>query len=142
MLAQRIYLGVVSTIFLVSGIFTFFNPQAMGEALGIAPVDISGETEIRATYGGLVVGSGLLLISGLFSRELALAALAGTVFGGGGLVFTRLVIEIFGGEPGFAVNQGIVIVFELTMISLAYLLLRRAIRDYQRPAEAGGPSGS
>ena len=64
------------------------------------------------------------------------------MFGGGGLVFTRLVIEIFGGEPGFAVNQGIVIVFELTMISLAYLLLRRAIRDYQRPAEAGGPSGS
>ena len=49
MLAQRIYLGVVSTIFLVSGIFTFFNPQAMGEALGIAPVNISGETEIRAT---------------------------------------------------------------------------------------------
>ena len=132
MVAQRIYLGVVGVIFLASGIFTFFDPHAMGEALGIAPVDISGETEIRATYGGLVVGSGLLLVGGLFSRELAIAALAGTVFGGGGLVFTRLIIEIFFGEPGFAINQGIVIVFELTMISLAYVLLRRAIRDYRR----------
>ena len=85
MVAQRIYLGVFGVIFLASGIFTFFDPHAMGHALGIAPVDISGETEIRAMYGGLVVGSGLLLISGLFWRELAIAALAGTVFGGGGL---------------------------------------------------------
>lgn len=136
MIAQRIYLGVFGVIFLASGIYTFFDPHAMGEALGIAPIDFSGETEIRATYGGLVGGSGLLLIGGLFSRELAIAALAGTVFGGGGLVFTRLILEIFSGEPGFAVNQGILIVFELTMISLAYVLLRRAIRDYRQSASA------
>ena len=140
MVTQRIYLGVVGLIFIGSGIFTFFDPHAMGEALGIAPVDISGETEIRATYGGLVVGCGLLLIGGLYSKELAIAALAGTVFGGGGLVFTRLIIEIFFGAPGFAINQGIVIVFELTMIGLAYVLLQRAIRDYRLSAGAG-PAG-
>lgn len=136
MIAQRIFLGVFGGIFLAAGIFTFIDPHAMGEALGIAPVDYSGETEIRATYGGLVVGTGLLLIGGLFSRELAIAALAGTVFGGGGLVLTRMVIEIFSGEPGFAVNQGIIIVFELAMISFAYVLLRRAIHHYRRPTHA------
>ncbi len=139
MVAQRIYLGVFGVIFLASGIFTFFDPHAMGHALGIAPVDISGETEIRAMYGGLVVGSGLLLISGLFWRELAIAALAGTVFGGGGLVVTRLIIEIFFGETGIALNQGVVIVFEIAMISLAYILLRRAIRDYRQSAVPQGP---
>ena len=129
-------------VFLVSGIFTFFNPEAMGEALGIAPVNVSGETEIRATYGGLVVGAGLLLLCGLRSRVLAIAALAGTLFGGGGLVFTRLVIEIFFGESGFAINQAIVIVFELAMIALAWVLLRRAMRDYEESIAAGGASGS
>ena len=99
----------------------------MGEALGIGIVDPSGTTEIRATYGGLVVGSGLLLLSGLFSRVLAVAALAGTVFGAGGLVSTRIALEIFGG--GFSANQLIVIVFEIALVSLAYALLRRAMKD-------------
>ncbi|MDE2770598.1 MAG: hypothetical protein OXI44_05425 [Bacteroidota bacterium] len=141
MVAQRIFLGVFGGIFLAAGIFTFFDPHTMGEALGIVPIDFSGETELRATYGGLVAGSGLLLVGGLFSRELAIAALAGTVFGGGGLMFTRLIIEVFFGEPGIAVNQGIIIVFELAMISFAYVLLRRAIRDYRQSASAH-PSGS
>ena len=128
-------------MFLGSGIFTLFDPQAMGEALGIAPVDISGETEIRATYGGLVIGAGLLLIGGLFSKELAIAALAGTVFGGGGLVVTRLIVEAFFGEPGFSANQAFVIAFELLMISLALVLLRRAIGNFRRQAgrDRGGP---
>ena len=142
MLWQRIYLGVFGTIFLVSGIFTFFNPEAMGTALGIAPVNVSGETEIRATYGGLVVGSGLLLLCGLRSRVLAIAALAGTFFGGGGLVLTRIVIETFFGESGFAINQAIVIVFEIIMIALAWILLQRAIRDYEEWISTGGPLGS
>ena len=107
----------------------------MGEALGIGIVDPSGTTEIRATYGGLVVGSGLLLLSGLFSRVLAVAALAGTVFGAGGLVSTRIALEIFGG--GFSANQLIVIVFEIALVSLAYALLRRAMKDLWRPPQDG-----
>ena len=141
MLWQRIYLGVFGTIFLVSGIFTFFDPEAMGAALGIAPVNVSGETQIRATYGGLVVGSGLLLLCGLRSRVLAVGALAGTLFGGGGLVLTRIVIEIFFGESGLAINQAIVIVFEIIMIALTWILLRRAIRDYELSIRAGGLLG-
>lgn len=79
-----------------------------------------------------MIGAGLLLIGGLVSKELAIAALAGTVFGGGGLVITRLIIEVFFGEPGIAINQALVIVFELLMITLAYVLLRRAIGNYRR----------
>ena len=55
-MAQRIYLGIVAGIFIVSGLFAFIDPQAMGEWLGIAAIDVTGETEIRATYGGLVLG--------------------------------------------------------------------------------------
>ena len=55
-MAQRIYLGIVGGIFIVSGLFAFIDPHAMGEWLGIAAIDVTGETEIRATYGGLVLG--------------------------------------------------------------------------------------
>lgn len=121
----RVFLTVIGVIFLASGIFTFFDPHAMGEAMGIAPLNASGETEIRATYGGLVVGSGLLVLSGLFNRLMTVAALAGTFFGAGGLMSTRIVIQAI---QGFTLNQGIVAVFELVMVVIAFLLLSSAMR--------------
>ena len=56
-MAQRIYLGIVGGIFIVSGLFAFIDPHAMGEWLGIVAIDVTGETEIRATYGGLDLGT-------------------------------------------------------------------------------------
>ena len=67
---ERIFLAVIGIIFIASGIFTFFDPHTMGQALGIAPMNASGETEIRATYGGLV-------LAGLFSRLMAVAVSTG-----------------------------------------------------------------
>ncbi len=136
LIIERVFLAIIGTIFLVSGIFTFFDPHTMGEALGIMPINASGETEIRSTYGGLVVGSGLLVLAGLFSRLMAVAALAGTVFGAGGLMSTRIVIQAM---EGFTINQGIVAVFELGMVVIAFLLLKAAMRrakSTKAPGEA------
>ena len=127
-IALRIYLGVVGGIFVASGLFAFLDPVALGQWLGIGPVGPSGETEIRATYGGLVAGIGLLLLSGLWSRKLAFAGLSVVVFGVGGLVLTRLFGEIFSGGPGIDANQGIAIVFELIAAAIGFLLLRRELR--------------
>ena len=122
---ERIFLAVIGIIFMAAGIFTFFDPHTMGEALGIMPMNASGETEILATYGGLVVGSGLLVLAVLFSRLMAVAALAGTFFGAGGMMSTRIVIQAM---EGFTINQGIVAVFELAMVVVAFLLLKAAMR--------------
>lgn len=128
----RVYLAVIGLIFVASGIFTFFDPHAMGEALGIAPLNASGKTEIRATYGGLVIGSGVLVLSGLFNRLMTVAALAATFLGAGGLVSTRIVIQAM---DGFTINQGIVAAFELTMVTVAFLLLRAAMRRATVPSD-------
>ena len=125
LIVERVFLAFIGVVFLVSGIFTFFDPQTMGEALVIAPLNASGETEIRATYGGLVVGTGLLVLAGLFNWLMAVAALAATFFGAGGLMSTRIVIQAI---EGFTFNQGIVAVFELIMVVIAFLLLRAAMR--------------
>ena len=61
-MTRRIYLAAVGGIFAASGLFAYFDPLAMAEFLGITAVDPSGETEIRATYGGLVLGIGLLML--------------------------------------------------------------------------------
>ena len=125
LIVERVFLAVIGSVFIVSGIFTFFDPHAMGEALGIAPLNASGETEILATYGGLVVGSGLLLVAGLFHELMAVSALAGVLFGAGGLVSTRIAIQA---TEGFTINQTIVAVFELSIVVVALLLLKRRMR--------------
>ena len=128
-MAQKIYLAVVGGIFVASAVFAYIDPYTLGQAMGIAPADPSGVTEIRATYGGLVAGIGLLLICGVWSRRLAFAGLACTVFGVGALVLTRLAAEVFDGGPGIATNQGLAIVFELIVVALGVLFLRRALRE-------------
>lgn len=128
-MAQKIYLGVVGGIFVASGLFAVIDPHTVGQAMGIAPVDASGVTEIRATYGGLVAGIGLLLICGVRSRRLAFAGLACTVFGVGALALTRLLVEVFAGAPGIPANQGLATVFELIVLALGVLFLRRTLRE-------------
>ncbi len=128
-MAQKIYLAVVGGIFVASAVFAFIDPHSLGAAMGIAPADASGVTEIRATYGGLVAGIGLLLISGVWSRRLAFAGLACTVFGVGALALTRLLVEVFAGAPGIPANQGLATVFELIVLALGVFFLRRALRE-------------
>ncbi len=129
---QRIYLAVVGGIFAASGLWACIDPLATVEFLGITAVDLSGETEIRATYGGLVLGIGLLMLCGARWRRLALAGLACVVFGVGALVATRLVVEVFFGGAGIAWNQGIIIVFELIVVLPALFLFPRALREQGR----------
>ena len=128
-MAQKIYLAAVGGIFVASAVFAYIDPYTLGQAMGIAPADPSGVTEIRATYGGLVAGIGLLLISGIWSRRLAFAGLACTVFGVGALMLTRLASEVFAGGPGISTNQGLAIIFELIVVALGVFFLRRALRE-------------
>lgn len=128
-MAQKIYLAVVGGIFVASALFAYIDPYTLGQAMGIAPAGPSGVTEIRATYGGLVAGIGLLLISGIWSRRLAFAGLACTVFGVGALMLTRLAAEVFAGGPGISTNQGLAIAFELIVFALGLFFLRRALRE-------------
>ena len=41
LLIERIFLAVIGTIFLGSGIFTFFDPHTMRQALSIAPLNLN-----------------------------------------------------------------------------------------------------
>ena len=128
-MAQKIYLAVVGGIFVASAVFALVDPHTLGAAMGIAAADPSGVTEIRATYGGLVAGIGLLMISGVWSRRLAFAGLACAVFGVGALALTRLLAEVLSGGPGIALNQGLATAFELIVLALGVFFLRRALRE-------------
>ena len=129
-MALRIYLGIAGAAFMVTALFAFIDPDSMAAFAGLAAVDASGETEIRAIYGGLTAGIGLLLLCGLRSAKLATAGLGCAVFAVGGLGLTRLAIEVFFGGPGIHPNQGIAIALELAVAAAAWVFLRRELAEH------------
>lgn len=132
-MAQRIYSAILGLVLIGAGIAALVNPQGVVETLGIAAINLSGESELRATYGGLSLGWGLLLIAGLRYQSLALSGLAFTFFGGGCLLLVRFITALTIGPPGFTGTVTSLILFEVLMVAFAYVLLRRALKAEEEP---------
>ena len=132
-MAQRVFLVIVGAIMVVSGIAALINPNGIAESLGIAAVDIAGHSELRATYGGLTLGWGGLLLAGLRYPSMALAGFGFTTFGGGGLVLARFFTALSLGGEGFTGAVTTIILFEVAMVAVAYILLRQALKDEKEP---------
>ncbi len=135
-MAQRIYLGVMAAVYFACALYAYLDPVALGEWLGIAPLAASSHTEIRATYGGLILGTGLVLAAGVWSRNFALAGLLSTIFGVGCLALTRLLAEVFSGGPNIDANQGILILFEFAAVAVAAFFAVRALREDRNVTES------
>jgi len=58
----RIFLGLVALAFLGFGVLGWINPAGTVAPLDITVQTAQAQTEIRATYGGFMVGVGLLLL--------------------------------------------------------------------------------
>ena len=136
-MALRVYLAVMAVLYLASALFAYVDPAALGEWLGIAALTAAGDTEIRAIYGGLMLGTGLLLAAGVWSKNFALAGLLNTVLGLGCLALTRLLAEVLSGPPGIDPNQGLLIAFELAAVAAAVFFASRALRENRMVSESG-----
>ena len=132
-MTQRIYLVVLGAILVGAGMAALVNPHGVAQALGIAAVDLAGQSELRATYGGLSIGWGVLLFAGLRHPNLAIAGLAFTSLGGAGLMLSRFFSALSQGAAGFTGGVTTILLFEVAMVAMAYVLLRRALRGRDEP---------
>lgn len=132
-MAQRIYLSILGAILLVVGVVALINPSGAAEAVGIAAIDIAGQSEIRAIYGGLPIGWGALLLAGLRYPNLAVAGLAFTALGGGGILLARFFSALSMGAAGFTGAVTTLILVEVVMVAFAYILLRRVLQGQDEP---------
>ena len=87
--AINILLGLLSVPLFILGFMTIFDPNGMVEKWGVVPQGINGLNTIRGVIGGLLAGTGLLMVIGIWRRNttwlLATAALMAVV------IFGRLV---------------------------------------------------
>ncbi len=132
-MGQRLYLGIVGMVLVIAGIAALVDAHGVAESLGVAVIHIAGESELRATYGGLSLGWGLLLLAGLRFPSLALSGLAFTLFGGAGLLLARFFTALVYGSAAFTGVVTSIILFEVVMVAFAYVLLRRVLRQEDEP---------
>lgn len=98
-------LGISGLAILATGVTGLTNPQALFTPLGIHLQGASAFNEIRAAYGGMHIGIGLVLLVGAWKPSFRRPALwVGLAFMGG-LTIGRLVSAMLDGPPSAFVYQ-------------------------------------
>jgi hypothetical protein len=91
----RVLLLVLSLPMLVLGLVSMFSAGSVLEKWGVTPVDANGLSTIRSIVGGLLIGSALQIIIGVWKRNstwlMASAVLMAVI------IFGRVVGVVFDG---------------------------------------------
>ena len=79
----RIFITLLSIPLIVLGLKTMFDPTSMIEKWGMEPLGLTGLNSLRSMFPGVLVGSGLMMLMGIWKRNttwfLATALLMGVV---------------------------------------------------------------
>lgn len=120
-----LFLAVLGVVFVAYGLFCFVQPGFLAGAAGVTATSPTGVTELRAMYGGLQTGFGVLLLAAARDRRLRRSGVAVLAFLVPGLAIARATgSTIDGGLTSYTVGA---LVFEISTSVAAVVLLRREI---------------
>jgi hypothetical protein len=120
----RIFLALSAFLWLPYGLYCFAAPASLAEAAGVAFQSPTGSTELRAMYGGLQAGIGILAALGALRVAWRQSALVALGFLAAGLLAARLAGLALDG--GFSSYTGTALAVESVSAVAAFLLLARA----------------
>ena len=118
------FLALYALLFLVFGVYVFFQAPALAENVGYGAPNSNGLYEMRSNYGGVSLGIGLMCLAGALRAELQRPALFVVLAYMGGYALGRIIALPIDGVPSASlIAYG---VFEAVSALLAFALLRRA----------------
>jgi len=122
-MATHAFLALSALVWLPYGLYCFLRPEFLAEAAGIVASSTTANTELRAMYGGLQMGIGLLAAAAILAPSLCRPALVTVAFLCTGLATTRAVgVVLDGGLTGYTAAG---LAFEILSASIAVVLLPR-----------------
>lgn len=119
---QKIFLGLMAALYLVFGLVSFFNPEAMTASLDVEIGGPNGIYEVRGIYGGVSLAAALLCLAGAVKASMARPALWFVLIYMGGYVFARAAALLAGPAPT-SIYIGFV-AFEVAAFAAAFACLR------------------
>ena len=104
--------------FILIGVNTFRDPVAAMAGVELGVQSINALNEVRANYGGMQMGIGLLLVSAALMTWLTRPALLALSLVTGGLVVGRLMSIMIDGMPNSTVQALLGLEFFTTVIAI------------------------
>ena len=104
--------------FILIGVNTFRDPVAAMAGVELGVQSINALNEVRANYGGMQMGIGLLLVSAALMTWLTRPALLALSLVTGGLVVGRLMSIMIDGMPNSTVQALLELEFFTTVIAI------------------------
>ena len=104
--------------FMLIGINTFRDPIAAMVGVELGVQSINALNEVRANYGGMQIGIGILLFSAALLQWLSRSALLALSLITGGLVVGRLVSIMLDGMPNTTVQALLILEFVTTVAAI------------------------
>ena len=109
--------------FMLIGINTFRDPIAAMAGVELGIQSINALNEVRANYGGMQMGIGILLFSAALLQWLSRSALLALSLITGGLVVGRFVSMMLDGMPNTTVQALLILEF-VTTVAAIYLFFQ------------------
>ncbi|MBK6288956.1 MAG: DUF4345 family protein [Gammaproteobacteria bacterium] len=125
-MAARIFLGLFGAMWLGYGVWCFTDPGYLREAAGIAFISTTGNVDLRATYGGLQMAIGLLLLGGALRAVATRPVLLSYGVLCAGIGSARLAGALL--EAEWSTYTLFAVCFEIGSVAAVLLLFARAAR--------------
>lgn len=122
-MTARILLGIIGVLFVGYGAMCFMDPNLLSNDAGVTYRNATGSAELRAMYGGLQCGIGVLALVAVLVRSLVRPALTTLAFLVTGLFFARLAGAFMDGA--FSIYTLSALGMEVVIASVAIVLLTR-----------------
>lgn len=128
MTAPAVILWLNAAVFTLYGVAFALDPEAMSQLVtGAAPSAGPALTDMRATYGGMSIGLGVLFALAARSSAGQRLGLAGVLAVMLGMATTRALGIVFDGDPNGAMFAYLAV--EIVVAGVAIWALRRAPGD-------------
>ena len=123
----RAYLYFFAAVGLIFGFWYLLAPASLTDPTGFGPLGPNALTDVRATYGGFQIGSGLFLLWAAADPARVRVALVLQALTIGAIGSCRLVgIAIDGSPNGFLLSA---LASEITFTAIGLFALRRLAND-------------
>ncbi len=106
-MGARLFLALSAAVWLPYGLYCFVDPAFLGDAAEVAFTGPTGSTEIRAMYGGLQMGMGILCARGALRADWQETALRTTLVLVSGLFLSRAGGVLIDGSPSAYTAMGL-----------------------------------
>lgn len=128
----QIFLGLSAVVWLPYALLCLLNPDFLAGAAGVSTTSPTGLSEVRAMYGGLQAGIGILALLGAARPGFTRPALLMLLCLASGLGLARMAgVIVDGSLSGYTVGA---LIFEGVTAFFAVSCLRRAPRDERMSA--------